>query len=149
MMSRSARRAAVVTALGVFAASVYLLVTASPVLVRMAIEPIGLPLGNLTTWAGIVALPTASWLAFSKYLAGHATANRFCRAVMLMLLVLAAAWGLVSFGLAGNWAFNFSASSESFRGSGLAGEIFRIYTVSIIAITLLWSLLLLVLSRAR
>ena len=148
-MSRTARRAGVAVALLIFITSVYLLVTSSPLLVLMAVEPIGLPMGNLTTWAGIVALPVASCVGFSAYLSGNTTGGRVSGIIMRTLLVLAAAWGFVSFGLAGNWMFNFSASSDSFRGSALAGEIFWIYTISIVAITLLWSMVLLVVSRVR
>ena len=148
-MSRTAQSTGVVLALLVFAASAYLLVTGSPLLVLIAIEPMGLPLGNLTTWAGIAALPAAARLGFSNYLSGDTAGARVSRIITNILLVLAMAWGGVSYGLAGNWAFNFSASSETFRGSNFAGEIFQIYTVSIIAITLLWLVVLLLLSRTR
>jgi hypothetical protein len=148
-MSRTARRVAVAVTLLVFAASVYVLVTGSPLLFLMAIEPIGLPLGNVTTWAGITALPAAGLLGFSDYLSQDTTASRVFRSIMRVLMVLASGWGLVSFGLAGNWAFNFSSSTEAFRGSALAGEFFRIYTVSIVAATLLLLLVLLAASRIR
>jgi len=58
---------------------------------------------------------------------------------MFCLLLLSAAWGFVSYGLAGNWAFNFSNQSGSFRGSVAAGGVFRAYTVAVVAASLVVS----------
>lgn len=56
---------------------------------------------------------------------------------MIGLLLLCAAWGFVAYGLAGNWAFNFSNQSGSFRGSVAAGEIFWAYSKSIVGLAVL------------
>lgn len=61
---------------------------------------------------------------------------------MICLLMLCAAWGFVAYGLAGNWAFNFSTQTDSFQGSVVAGEIFWAYSKSIVAMTLLASAIL-------
>ena len=65
---------------------------------------------------------------------------------MIGMLLLCAAWGFVSYGLAGNWAFNFSNRAGSFQGSVLAGEVFWAYTISIVAMTLLASAALIALT---
>ena len=120
-------------ALAVFASSSYLLVTASPWLEMTAVNAIGLPLGNLIVWAGIVALPMASYLGFFEYIHGGARLARVFRWLMFGVLALAGAWGLAAFGLAGNWAFNFSGGPDAFRGSESAFRFFRGYTVFLVA----------------
>ena len=135
-MNELRRKSLVFLALGVFACSAWLLATGSPwLLVEVTWAP-GLPLGTLVAWAGIVALPVASLLGFHRYLDRDSRLSRASRYSVLCLLVLSAAWGLVSYGLAGNWAFNFSNQSESFRGSVAAGGVFRAYTVMVVAASL-------------
>ena len=132
-MNELRRKSLVFLALGVFACSAWLLATGSPwSLIEVTLAP-GLPLGTLVAWAGIVALPVASLLGFHRYLDRESRLSRASRFSVLCLLVLSAAWGLVSYGLAGNWAFNFSNQSVSFRGSVAAGGAFRVYTVAVFA----------------
>ena len=123
----------------VSASSVYLLATASPWLLAESARLPGLPFGTLVTWMGIVSLPIASFSGFRELLSRDTRVARVFRSLMICLLLLCAGWGFVSFGLAGNWAFNFSNGADSFQGSVLAGEIFWAYTVSIVAMTLLAS----------
>jgi len=135
-MNESQRKSMVALALGVFACSAWLLATASPLLlVELAPAP-GLPLGTLVAWAGIVSLPVASFLGFQRHLGRESRLSRVSRYSMFCLLLLSAAWGFVSYGLAGNWAFNFSNQSGSFRGSVAAGGVFRAYTVAVVAASL-------------
>ncbi len=65
---------------------------------------------------------------------------------MICVVLLCVGWGFVSYGLAGNWAFNFSNRADSFQGSVLAGEVFWAYTISIVAIPLLASAALIALT---
>ena len=126
----------VMLALGFLACSAWLLATGSPwLLVEMTLAP-GLPLGTLVAWAGIISLPVASFLGFQGYLGRESRLSRGSRYSLLCLLLLSVAWGLVSYGLAGNWAFNFSHQSGSFRGSVAAGGVFRVYTVTVVAANL-------------
>jgi hypothetical protein len=135
-MSERQKIFVIILALGVFICSAWLLATASPLLlIELAPAP-GLPLGTLVAWAGIVSLPVASFLGFQRYLDRDSRLSRASRYSMLCLLLLAAAWGFVSYGLAGNWAFNFSNQSGSFRGSVAAGGVFRAYTVAVVAASL-------------
>lgn len=139
-MSERQRKFAVILALGVFACSAWLLATASPLLLAEPALAPGLPLGTLVAWAGIVSLPVASYLGFHRYLGRESRRSLTWRYSMLGLLLLSVAWGLVSYGLAGNWAFNFSNQSVSFRGSVAAGGVFRAYTVAVVAASLFVSI---------
>ncbi|MGD8347544.1 MAG: hypothetical protein PVI83_09880 [Lysobacterales bacterium] len=141
-MSKLQRRFAVILTLGVFGCSVYLLATASPWLLAESARWPGFPLGTLIAWAGIVSLPMASFLGFHRFLNRETRLSRISRSLMTILLFLCAAWGFVAYGLAANWAFNFSNTTNSFRGNVAAGEIFWAYSQSIVALTLLASAVL-------
>jgi len=124
----------------------YLLATASPWLLFESARLPGLPLGTLIAWAGIVSLPIASFLGFHRFLNRATRPARVSRSLIIFFLLLCASWGFVAYGLAGNWAFNFSNLTGSFRGSVAAGQIFWAYSKSIFAITLLASAALFALS---
>jgi hypothetical protein len=138
-MSALQRKSLLLVALAIFACSAYLLTTASPLLLVEPARFPGLPLGTLITWAGILSLPCASYLAFHRFLGRKTRLARVSKALMRGLLLLGAGWGFLSYGLAGNWRFNFSGQADSFRGGVAAGEIFWAYTISIVVITLLMS----------
>ncbi|MEJ2257556.1 MAG: hypothetical protein P8X98_11230 [Woeseiaceae bacterium] len=142
LVSELQRRLAVILALGVFVCSAYLLATASAWLLVEPLRLSGLPLGTLIAWIGIVSLPMASFLGFHRFLNRETRPARISRSLMICLLLLGAAWGFVAYGLAGNWAFNFSNQTDSFRGSAAAGEIFWAYSKSIVSVTLLVSAVL-------
>jgi hypothetical protein len=127
----------------VFAGSVYLLATGSPVLLLEAFGLSELPLGTLITWAGFVSLPVATILAFHQFLSQESRLSKAANSVMMVMLTLCGSWGFVGFGLAGNWAFNFSNRSDSFQGSVSAARAFWIYSVSTVAITLVTSIAIL------
>lgn len=141
-MKESRRTLVVILALAIFFSSVYLLATASPWLLAESARLPGLPFGTLVTWMGIVSLPIASFLGFREFLNRDTRVARVFRSLMICMHLLCAGWGFVSFGLAGNWAFNFSNTADSFQGSVLAGQIFWAYTLSIVATTLLASAVL-------
>jgi len=140
------RKLFVILALVVCVCCAYLLATASPWLLVEPFRSSGLPLGTLIAWAGIVSLPMASFLGFHRYLNRQIRSARVSRSLMIVLLLLCAAWGFVAYGLAGNWAFNFSNQTGTFRGSSAAGEIFWAYSKSIVAMTLLASAVIFVLT---
>jgi len=145
-VSELQRRVAVIMALGIIVCGAYLLATVSPwLLVEPAGLP-GLPLGTLITWAGIVSLPMASLLGFHRFLNRDSRLAKISKSLMICLLVLSVSWGFVAYGLAGNWAFNFSNQTDAFQGSIAAGEIFWAYSKLIVAMTLLASATLFVLS---
>lgn len=146
-MNAPTRRAAVIAALGVFVASGYLLLTGSPLLLVTAIEAIGLPLGNVIAWTGMASLPLATYLGFHSCLDRDTSRHRALRIVARVLVALGAAWGFVSYGLAANWAYNFSVRAGGFRGGETAAMIFWGYSFAVVALTLLLAIVLFVLCR--
>jgi hypothetical protein len=141
-MKKLQKRSLMILALGIFVCSAYLLATASPLLLVESARFPGLPMGSLITWAGIASLPIALFLGFDQVLRQRSRLARVFRSVMTGLLLLSAGWGFVSYGLAGNWAFNFSNQTDSFQGSEAAGKFFWAYSISIVTMTLLVSAVL-------
>ena len=148
-MTPANRKAGLAVSLLVLAVCLYLLVTASPLLLHTVPDTPGLPFGNLVTWAGVISLVTAVRLGFHDNLQSETLASRVLNAFTRVLLVLAIAWGLVSRGLSGNWRFNFSRNTDSFQGSELASKMFWVYTASIVLLSLLTTVLIFALSIVR
>ena len=124
----------------------YLLISGSATLTRVAIESIGLPVGTLVAWGGIIALPTALYFGPARRLGPSAPLARSCMFLLKAALLLAGSWGLVAYGLAGNWAFTFSGRVPTFRGSEEASIVFWAYSAGVLLVALL-ALLLLLASR--
>ena len=116
--------------------SQYLLISASPILIRPALVFLDMPAGTLIAWTGLVALPAAVLLARLQWL------GRIGIRALLFALILAGAWGFVCYGLADNWSFNFGAAADGFRGSEAAGRLFWWYSLTA------WALPLLIVSGA-
>jgi hypothetical protein len=58
-------------------------------------------------------------------------------------------WGLISYVLAGNWTFVFSATVEGFQGSAEAGKVFWYITYLAVGSPVLVSLLLVIAFRPK
>ncbi len=122
----------------IFAVSLYLLFTGSPLLLLLAIERIGLPLGNVTTWVGMIALVMMVYLGSDRLRHPRSKPDAIYRATWIVLLVLALGWPLVSYALAGNWANTFSGSATSFRGSPAAAKWFMGYSIAVVILPLVF-----------
>jgi len=133
--------------LSVLVACAYLLITGSPWLERRVTESSDVPFGTLIAWAGLIALTSTIYLGSAKHLNGGKRLGRFCKVLLIADLVLAGSWGLVAYGLAGNWAFTFSGRIESFRGGVEASSVFWAYSSAIVMLALL-AVALLIVSRA-
>ena len=108
-----------------------------------------LPAGTIITWAGIIALPVLIYLVIKRLHRPVSGAFRFFRAFILVIIAFAMSWGGVAYYLAGNWAFNFSGSVSTFRGSAAASPYFWNYTYFLLALPIAflliyWSYLLVV-----
>jgi len=68
----------------------------------------GLPFGTISAWSGLIALSGSLYIALLKYPGNAFNKPYFLRLVLQMSFVLALAWGLFSYVLAGNWAYDFS-----------------------------------------
>ncbi len=134
------RRIGFIISLLVFFGSIYLLVTASPVLLYPLSEALGLPMGTLTTWLGFLSLPAMAYFAFPNLLKMGTPLQKGLRAAWIIGLLLAVCWPFLSYLLAANWSFNFVGPQEAFRGSDRAGVYFDYLNL----LTLLWPLLVLI-----
>jgi nitrate reductase NapE component len=126
-------------ALVIFVTSLALLVTGSPLLNMTLSEALGLPLGTVLTWFGMMALVMMIWFG-SKDLRQPATRrDRVYRRTWFVLLALAVLWPFVSYALAGNWSFSFRWQ-EGFRGSSRAADWFFRYSYAVVLLPVLFAL---------
>lgn len=116
--------------------SCILLLEGSPILTEPVIEGIGLPFGTLITWVGISMFPLSIVIGIRFIRKPTSQVYRFYKRVFFVFTLLGVAWGGISYLLAGNWTYTFS-NDEGFRGSEQAFDIFLVYTVFVISITLL------------
>lgn len=112
----------------VFILSLWLLVTASPLLLASLLNKPYIPFGTFMTWLGLLSLPSMIffWRKFS-----NKTSTRISRLTKIMLsvtFIVELGWPFVSYGLAGNWSFSFSSESAGFAGSEKAYQFFIYYT---------------------
>lgn len=125
---------------------VFLLVLAvflvAPVWLLIPLNEAGtIPSGTILTWMGMVALPTVLLLGSSRLYRAAIPFDRFFQRLLLGGLIFSLLWGLVGFGLAGNWNYTFSGSVPAFRGSSRAAVYFWIYTYGVpISIFSIWGL---------
>ena len=96
--------------------------------------PFGVPAGNIITWGALIALPLAQLLGlYNKGKRDSDPRIGIFYIGALGSLALSALWGVLSYGLAGNWNFNFHSGAESFVGSPEAAEFF-FYLTAVTAI---------------
>lgn len=131
-------RLAFALALLVFLLAVALLVTGSPVLVVPLSERFGVPLGNVITWCGMLALVMMIWFGSQGLRQPSGLRDRIYRRIWFVLLALAVLWPFVSFALAGNWSFSFRVQ-EGFRGSSRAADWFFRYSYAVVLLPFLFA----------
>lgn len=124
----------------VFVTAVYLLVTGSPLLLISLNERMGLPLGNLVAWLGMLSLVLMVAPGWGSLWVSNADRDRvFCR-LWWLLLAMVLAWPLIGFALAGNWSNSFSGSAPGFRGSPAASRVMFSYSAAAVILPLLFVL---------
>ena len=130
------------SALVVFIIAIGLLVTGSSIL-TIALDSEGkIPLGNLITWAGMIALPLAVYWGSNSLRNPQGRWPLILSILLKIALVMALLWVPISFFLSGNFNFSFSNRPE-FRGGQTAMKMFWAYSygvavLSILPILLLW-----------
>jgi hypothetical protein len=123
----------------VLIAVAFLFITGAAVLTAPLFGSSQVPAGTPITWAGLVALPLTLRLGI-RPLDRPTEPFRTYRVLLNGILLLALAWGLVSYALAGNWSFSFSGAAAGFRGSPAASVYFWYYTYAVAGLPLLWGL---------
>jgi len=117
-----------------------LMLEGSPVLTEPLFKGSGFPFGTLVAWVGIIMVPFSILIGIRIIRKPVSNTYRFYNRVFWLLSLLSTSWGLVSYLLAGNWAFTFSNSSE-FKGSKQAYTMFLYYTGILISLTLFFLIL--------
>lgn len=131
-------RIGLLVSLVVFCSATYLLVTGSHLLNYLLSASLGLPLGTLITWLGLLSLPGMLYFAFPSLRTPKGRTQQFLRSAWRISLLLALAWPFISFYLASNWSFSFRLQ-DSFRGSDRASYYFWCLCTA----TVVWPLLML------
>jgi hypothetical protein len=131
----------------IFIGSSLLLATGSALLVYPLFFAKSVPLGTITTWAGIIALPCVIFYSIKSFHPPKSEFMRVFRSINLIIIFLAACWGIVSYFLARNWSYSFSGYAEGFVGSDRAYIVFQQYTIFSVLLPLVF-LLMFLLSRA-
>jgi hypothetical protein len=118
---------------------ILLFFTGSPVL---TIGFIGIPLGNIILWIGILGLHLLLYIGNKGYSKSQSTSGKLIKALIRLLFVTAILWFGISYLLAGNLNFNFRSDAPTFTGSIEASNIYwnLIYTLIIgpIALSILY-----------
>ena len=120
----------------VFLIALILLLTGSPLLTLALSENPEFPLGNLITWAGLIALPMCILLGSKGLRNPHTQFGRILKAALKGVVVLAVLWVPLSALLAGNLTNTFSEKA-SFQGGQTAMRLFWIYSYSLASVPLL------------
>ena len=116
--------------------SCILLLEGLPILTEPVIKGFRLLFETFVAWVGITMLPFSILIGIRLIHKPISLVYRFYHRAYWMLTLLASLWGLVSYLLAGNWAYTFS-NSDGFRGSEQAFSVFIYYTALVISLTLL------------
>lgn len=120
-----------------FLACLLLIATGSPILEKPVRNELEIPFGTLISWVCIAMLPLSIIMSIRLIRKPTSKAYRFYKRVFIFLFLLSAAWGLISYYLAGNWSFTYS-NTGVFRGSEKAFQIIVTYTFTLISLTLLF-----------
>ncbi len=117
--------------------SAILLLEGLPLLNEPLFNGSELRFGALVVWVGIIMLPFSILIGIRIIRKPISTAYRFYHWVFLLLSLLSLSWGLVSYLLAGNWAYTF-VNSGGVKGNEQAYTVFLYFTAILISLTLLF-----------
>lgn len=123
-----------------FLVCLFLIITGSPILTEPLMDEPEIPRGTIISWLCIAMLPLSILMGLRPIRKPISLVYRFYKRVFICFLLLGASWGLVSYYLAGNWAFTFSDTGV-FRGSEKAFRCIVTYTFALISLTLLFLLI--------
>lgn len=123
------RKLILILSILIFSSSLILLVSGSWLLVHPLFFAKNIPVGTITTWAGIIAMPCIIFYAIKGFHPPSGEFMKVFRSINLIIIFIAACWGIVSYFLSGNWSFNFNGLAEGFIGSDRAYLIFQQFTI--------------------
>ncbi|MEE4246510.1 MAG: hypothetical protein V2I33_13960 [Kangiellaceae bacterium] len=124
---------------GFLIGSISLLVGAPNLLTIRLSESINLPVGTITTWLGLIALPSMFLLGIDKVYNATTTLYLIWKRALSVLILFSVMWLPISFMLAGNLAFTFS-NVGSFQGGQTAMKIFWLMNYLLVTLPLILSI---------
>jgi len=125
------RKYILIVSLLILIISAVLLITGSSVLMVAVVENPYLPLGNIIAWAGIMALPSAIYFGIGSLNKPILVFEKIIKYILITIIILAVLWAPISYWLAGNFAFTFTAQPD-FRGSDSASKLFWYFNYCIV-----------------
>jgi hypothetical protein len=124
-----------------FVLSVYFLIAGSDWLGQALSPSSSLTMGGLVAWVAYLSLSFGIYFSYPALMFPLSGFERFMKTGWMLLALLALLWPLISYLLAGNWAFNFSSGSE-FQGSETAFWLFVYFSAFLGISLLIWPLLI-------
>lgn len=100
-----------------FLTTAYLIISSSTVLTQTLLEGNIFPAGSFITWTCLLSLQLTVYYGIPKILSSKSLFYMVINYLLIITITLAFFWGIIGFGLAGNWAYNFTSSSDGFIGS--------------------------------
>lgn len=126
--------------------AITLLVSGSYLLTMALDTKNSIPFGSIITWAAMISLPMTIYWGGKEFRKPSTKRNKILASFLKLIIILGILWLPISFLLAGNLSFTFSAK-ESFQGGQVAMKCFwylsygiGVGTIAIISIY--WILLL-------
>ena len=128
----SKRTTGLIVSLIIFGFSCYLLITGSSVLTLSLSNSNNIPLGQITTWLGMIALPYIFYFSIAGLRDPKSKIERAYAKILKILIGMAVLWVPISYLLAGNIAFEFTEKAE-FQGGQLAMQLFWYFSYFVAA----------------
>lgn len=125
----------------IFLGSLALILSGSWLLVQPLFFAKSVPLGTITTWAGIIALPCMIFYAIRGFHPPSGEFMKVFRMINIIIIFLSFCWGIASYFLAGNWGFNFSGDAEGFSGGVRAYHVFQQFTIFLLVLPIVYALI--------
>lgn len=145
------RKIYLILSLLIFSGSILLLFTGNSLLVQPLFFAKSVPFGTISTWSGLIALPCIILYSIGGFHPPRSEYMRVFRLINLFIILVALSWGIVSYFLAGNWAFTFSHQAGGYAGSVAAYDAFILFTffVAVLPFAFLFIFLLGILIKRR
>ena len=100
--------------------SLVLLITGSSILNLSVLE---IPLGNIITWLGFIALQFTFFLIHNGFKKSQSFLGKIIKYLMYILIIVSILWFVIAYILSGNINFNFKTSND-FIGSPKASILY-------------------------
>jgi hypothetical protein len=135
------KKTCLILSIAILILSLVLLITGSSILNLSVLE---IPLGNIITWLGFIALQFTFFLIHNGFKKSQSFLGKTIKYLMYTLIIVSILWFVIAYILSGNINFNFKTSND-FIGSPKASILYWNinYTLAIapIILSLLYSIL--------